>query len=316
MIRSAIRYFFQKYADVLDLTASTDDKIEAHHTAKTFTYENNLSLSRTKCFTMAINDGEELPDPLPIDEKKKVIPTHEIVYLGDVFNYLGNNDGLIKDRVRRGMKALVCIASLINETNLGMHEISVWMLLYRSLFISTVLFNSETWSKLRESDLKQLHVIQMKMLKRIFQLPTSTPNSFLLLELGILPIEGEVHKRQLMYLHRILLLPEDDPVSQMFENLMMFAENGEDNWWTQVKPLLPKYGLPEDLRIIKQLSKDTFKNMVNKGVEHVSTQNLMSECSTKKKTASLKYQSLAMQGYMKTMFPSQAKMQNIGHKNT
>jgi hypothetical protein len=63
-----------------------------------FSKENNLTLSGSKCFSMAINNNEQLPDPMEIDNDKMVIPTEETVYLGDVFNHRGNNDGLIKDR--------------------------------------------------------------------------------------------------------------------------------------------------------------------------------------------------------------------------
>ena len=171
----------------------------------------------------------------------------EIVYLGDVFNANGNNDGLIKDRVRRATKAMISITSLIKETNLGIHEVQVWLLLYRSLFLSTVLFNSQTWSRLRMKDIEQLQVAQLKFLKKILNLASSTPNSFLFLELGVLPIESEIHKRQLIYLHRILLLPDDDPVHQMYTNLVELAEKGERNWWSQVKPLLTKYHLPQNM---------------------------------------------------------------------
>ena len=125
--------------------------------------------------------------------------------------------------------------------------------------------------------MKQLKVIQMKMIKRVFNLPTSSPNSFLLLELGILPIEAEVYKRQLMYLHRILNLPQDDPVRLMFENLVAFDQDGEENLWSQIKPLLSKYELPDDLCVIEQLSIQTFKTMINKGIQHVATQELKAE---------------------------------------
>ena len=153
----------------------------------------------------------------------------------------------------------IIVLSLVKEGNLGVHEVNVWLLLYRSLFVSTVLFNSQTWSRLSKSDLQQLETLQMKMLKKIFRLPSSMCNSFLLLELGALPIIGEIHRRQLGYLHRVLTLEVDDPVQCMFNNLVDFDERGEENWWSQIKPLLPMYGLPDDLKIIANLSKDVFK---------------------------------------------------------
>ena len=171
----------------------------------------------------------------------------------------------------------------------------MWLLLYRSLFVSTVLFNSQTWSGIRKKDIDQLQIVQLKFLKRILNLPSSTPNSFLFLELGVLPIEKEIHKRQLMYLHRILMLPEEDPVYQMFTNLVEFTDKGESNWWSQVKPFLVKYNLPQSLDEIKNLSKVTFKGMVNRAVATTVFEELKVECGSLKKTADLSYDKFQLQ---------------------
>ena len=71
----------------------------------------------------------------------------------------------------------------------------------------------------------------------------------------MLPIDFEIEKRQLMYLHRILQLDPSDPVSQMFWQMTALHEAGEKNWWSGIKPCLEKYGLPS-LQEIQQMSKD------------------------------------------------------------
>ena len=135
--------------DLIDLTETLSDRERSHLQAIIFAKKNNMLFSGTKCFGMGINCNDPLP-VLSIDDDRLVNLVEEIVYLGDVFNVAGNNDGLIEDRVRRAIKAMISIASLINETNLGILEVQVWLLLYRSLFLSTVLFNSQTWSRLRK----------------------------------------------------------------------------------------------------------------------------------------------------------------------
>ncbi len=292
--------------DVIDLTTTLLDRLEAHEQAVLFTKLNNLSLSGTKCYGMAMNtDGT--PPTLTIDDLKRVIPADVIIYLGDPFNEKGNNDDLIQDRVRRGTKASICITSLIYEINLGIHEISVWILLYRALFLSTVLFNSQTWSRLRQKDLEKLQVMQQKFLKKVVGVSSGTPNSFIFLELGILPIEVEIHKRMLMYLHRILQLSIDDPVYQMFTNLKALDEKGEKNWWTLVKTLPAKYGLPNP-ESIKQLKKVSFKQLVNKTINNMVFADLKKQCHELKKTANITYKSFKMQEYLSTMYPNQARL--------
>ena len=280
--------------DLIDLTTTITDRLEAHKAALLFSKLNNLTLSGTKCYGLAIN-SDDTPPTLMIDDTKAVLPAEMIVYLGDPFNWKGNNDDLIQDRVGRGTKAMNCITSLIYEVNLGMHQISVWMLLYRSLFISTVLFNSQTWSCLRQKDLDTLQSLQLRVLKKMVGVPTSTPNSFIFLELGLLPIGAEIHKRMLMYLHRILQLPTGDPVAEMFRNLKDLDQNGEKNWWTLVKTLLDKYNLNMDLKSIKSIKKCTFKTIVNNAVNDTVFEGLKKECGSLKKTAGLRYSSFNIQ---------------------
>ena len=111
-----------------------------------------------------------------------------------------------------------------------------------------------------------------------------------------------------MYLHKILMLPDDDPVHQMFTNVVEFAEKGESNWWSQVKPLLTMYGLPQNLVEIKNLTKGTFKGMVNKAVTAAAFEDLKIECASLKKTANLSHEKFELQGYLKELYPNQARI--------
>ena len=124
---------------------------------------------------------------------------------------------------------MITIVSLMSETEVGIHHVSVMLLLYRALFLSTVLFNSSTWSNLRKKDLDSLKTLQLKFLKRIVGVASSTCNAFVYLELGVLPINFEIEKRQLMYLHRILQLEPTDPVWKLFWDLKRMSDAGEKN---------------------------------------------------------------------------------------
>ena len=121
---------------------------------------------------------------------------------------------------------MITISALMSEVDVGIYRISSFLLLYHLLFLSTILFNSQTWSNIRKQDIKALTTIQLKFLKRIVGVCSSTSNSFIFLELGVLPIEHEIGKRQIMFLHRILQLDKDDPVNIMFWNIKFLHEAG------------------------------------------------------------------------------------------
>ena len=84
--------------DIIDLTGSTGDCEDSHRNALLFSLLKKLKYSCTKCYNMIINQksGSEVPI-LPLDDENNVLTASELAYLGDVFNSMGNNDGLIND---------------------------------------------------------------------------------------------------------------------------------------------------------------------------------------------------------------------------
>ena len=291
--------------DIIDVTNLLEDRQKAHDKTMLFGKRKKVFFSGTKCYSMSINvDSDGLP-ALKINEEHSVTESDEIVYLGDVFNEKGNNDGLIKDRIRRGTKAMVTIMSLMAENEVGHHQISVLLLLYHSLFLSTMLFNSQTWSKLRQDDLNKLQVLQLRYLKRVIGVASSTPNCLVFLELGVLPITAEIHKRQLMYLYRILQLEQTDPVHHMLINMMVYSEAGEKNWWVQVKQLLLQYNI--ELPMVKSLSKGAYQKMVNTKVSEWWLEELNKEYTTHKKCGKWEYSSFQPKEYFKVLYPSQSR---------
>ena len=296
--------------DIIELSSSIEDFLSSHQKALLFAKRKKLKFSGSKCYWMVLNRKTKngtIPI-LRIDEENIVLQASEIIYLGDVFNELGNNDGLIADRVRRGTQAMITIASLMAEIEVGSHHVEIMLLLYRALFLSTMLFNSQTWSNLRKKDIDCLRTLQLKFLKRILGVASSTPNAFTFLELGVLPIEYEIEKRQIMFLHRILQMDPADPVFQLFEEMQKFSEAGEKNWWTGVEKCLGKYKLPTDFDKIKSMTKESFSTLVKKAVTRTALESLKVECAGLKKTAVLKYDSLKLQEYLSVLHRSHSKI--------
>ena len=132
------------------------------------------------------------------------------------------NNSLIDDRVGRGIQ---CIRSTVAECGaltLGQYAIQSLLLMYKTMLVQTVIFNSETWCNLNKENENKLKVVQMKYLKRIMHTPQSTSNVAIQIELGVKPILNEIHSRQLKFLHHILNLEEEDPVKMVYNEQKKF----------------------------------------------------------------------------------------------
>ena len=65
--------------------------------------------------------------------------------------------------------------------------------------------------------------------------PTRSVLNYILLDehiysqFGVLPIMYEIQLNQLMFLHHIIHLQDDDPMKTVFDSMTFFPE--ENNWW-------------------------------------------------------------------------------------
>ena len=78
------------------------------------------------------------------------------------------------------------------------------ILLHFSVFLPRLIYSSETWSNLTKKNLLTLQNAQVCFLKGVLAVPKSTPIAALYLELGVLPIQFDIEKKQLIFLKHLL----------------------------------------------------------------------------------------------------------------
>ena len=94
--------------------------------------------------------------------------------------------------------------NLMEMVNFGDHYFEIGMLLRESMLINGILTNSEVWYNLLKVEIKELEDIDKLLLRRLLQVPESTPGEAYFLELGILPIEVIIKARRINYLYYLL----------------------------------------------------------------------------------------------------------------
>ena len=191
---------------------------------------------------------------------------------------------------------LIKVLSICSEATVGKHSLEMMLLMYKTVFLQSVLHNSEAWSNLRKSEIEILQVAQLKYLKRTMKVPGSATNTGVFLELGILPIKHEINKRQLNFLHHILNLSTNDPVLKMYHQQQLLPY--EINWANTIKSTINMYGIEMDQDQIQAMSKAKWKVLVDCKVEQAAFHELMSENASKKKTSDLQYEKLQEQKYI------------------
>jgi DNA-binding protein len=292
--------------DIAAITQGINNVTDAHGKAVIFSKRKKLQYGHSKCVYLPINSKKKDLDPfLQIDDHvmEKVSVAK---YLGDQFNDKGNNKDLIDARAKRANGRTITITAMCEEGSLGKYLIITMLFLYRMMFVPTMLFNAEAWSHLTAQNIQRLRVEQLKYLKRVMAVPSSTPSCFLYLELGVLPVDKEIELRQIMFLHHILNLENDDPVRCVYVESRKFPY--AKNWANNIHEVLAKYTILLDDDEIAELPRTQWKAMVQKKVIEEALLEQNKRCGDGSKTAKFYYDDLKCQDYITRLPPRVARM--------
>ena len=290
--------------DTTDVNDEINETVESHHEVVNFSKSKRLSINHPKCGLLTVNKKKHHSNPtLTIGEG--VVPQVKCTKsLGDMVNEKGNNKDMVDDKVNKAKAAMISCLSMCNEITLGLFFIESATVLYESVFVATLLSNCQSWRNLSNEDYRKLETTQIRYLKRVMHAPLSTPNAFVFLEFGALPVKYIIHIRQLSFLHHILSLDDHDPVKMTFmaQQLLPF----ERNWANEVLPLLQVYELCD--YEIESISKESWKNLVKHNVTQVAFGHLSTFIKDKTKTKHLLYKSFCSQSYMQQYTHKQASI--------
>ena len=92
-----------------------------------------------------------------------------------------NKEGNLKEHIKETENKANRIIREINEIsskhNVGQEEIWVKIKLFETCLISAILYGFEAWGKISKSEMQAIEKIQNQSLKKILQLPVTTPST-------------------------------------------------------------------------------------------------------------------------------------------
>ena len=294
------------------------DTVKANSYINTKTNLKKLQFGEDKCHKMHIGKDKDYCPELYIDtwkmeltekfetkveEEKDVFDgevemedSNEEKYLGDLITSDGLNKKNIAARKGKGFGIIDKIMDMLQEISFGPNYFVVANLLRQSLFLSSLLLNSEAWYALSHADLEQLEMVDQALLKRILETPSSTPNVILYLEMGCLPIRYIIKTRRLMFLYYILHQKENSLILKFFKAQLENPVKGD--WSEMVNSDLSEINLQLTIEEIRGLSLESFRTKVKNAIEKAAFKWLLEEKNKKSKVKNLEYERLEIQNYL------------------
>ena len=254
-----------------------------------------LRFGESKCHQMHV--GKENPSCPSLtvnsqNEKLSMKKVKEDTYLGTMISDSCDNNKKMEKTINKGIGITSTIMAMLKEISFGHHYLDIATTLRDSIFVNGFLWNLETWYDIKEQDLKQLEKIDKMLLKRILNVPVSTPSALLYLELGLVPLRYIIQARRLTFLRYILTRNEDDLLLKFFK--AQCREPSKNDWCSTIQNDLKEFGLDDNFDEIMNLSKDMWKNKVKEAMKIKAFDDLLDTQASYSKGKSLFYGELKM----------------------
>ena len=120
-------------------------------------------------------------------------------YLGDCLHSTGSIDRTIDSRRQQGLSAITQISSLVEQISLGRYFFEILIIFRNSVLVSKLIFNSEVWNVITESQYNKLQDIDELYIRRVMNVMKSVAKESIYITLGILPLKYLIKIRRLMY---------------------------------------------------------------------------------------------------------------------
>ena len=129
---------------------------------------------------------------------------------------------MCKELVGRAKRSTLDLIALCRVKKIGISQTENMLILYQCVFLQRLIYNCESWSSVTDKDYQALQSAQVLYLRNVMEVPCGILIAALYLELGILPIQFEIEKRQLLFLRRIFNKDFDDPLQSVYNKQLKY----------------------------------------------------------------------------------------------
>ena len=191
--------------DIITAVECGPKSVKLNAMVNAFIESKKLALSVEKCAKVHLGN-KSLTNTCPEHKvhSESMKNSDKEKYLGDFISKSANSKETIKSRNIRGNAVLSELRAILRDIPLGKRRTQVGLILRQAWFLNGCLFNSEVWTGTNETDLKELNIIDHKILREIIGAQCKVPVEMLYLETGAIPIKSVMAVKRIIYLHNIV----------------------------------------------------------------------------------------------------------------
>ena len=234
--------------------------------------KHKLEWGQAKCMVMEVGCHKEKRSSWQLGNKE-IGRCQSYKYLGEKISRDGKNDENLKERSDKVRSIVREIMTCCKSDIMKRMAVKVMAQLHESQTISSLLYNSETWT-LNGQEKKFIDKVELYAWKKMIGLPQTTPTAGIVYTTGSLFASIRVEIRHLVYLQKVLQR-QDDHWTKVTLKILSDKNLG---WAKQINQVLEKWGLETDWKVIGRKNIGEWKTEVKRAAERRNLERLKEEC--------------------------------------
>ena len=214
-------------------------------------------------------------------------------YLGFILSNKGDNMKNITEMKNKSVWIINKIFNRLHSLNLKKYFFECAIIFLNVMLRSSILYASETYYNLKETELRALERIEEKFLRRLLKTSKGCPISQLYLEVGHKPARFEIFRLRLLFL-KTILHEGDSRINSFIMLQHKFPTRGD--WMSSCLSDLEYLDIKMSLEEIKEISFNKFKDILEKSIDKRALEYLLEKRGSKGEE--IKYSCIKMAEYL------------------
>ena len=285
--------------DILSVQKCSNEALKINAAVNAFIESKKLTLNSKKCHRIHVEKSRnktELKCPELKIHNEKMKNAEQEKYLGDLINNSGTNRKNIEERRNKGFGIVAEILAILEEIPLGRYRHEIGLKLRQAMLINGILFNSEAWHAISETELRMLETVDEHLLRSLVKGQAKTPLEFLYLESGTIPIRYIIACRRLIY-HQVLLKRDNSELTKKIYQAQKDNPTPGD-FVALLKEDFEIINADQDDHQIQMADSHTYKGNIKSKIRLAAFNNLKETQQSHSKVRDIHYDKLEVQNYM------------------
>ena len=276
--------------DILEMLKSQLDIILSSARSEVFQNETRLRFKPPKCKLMVMNQKEAIEDEIG-GIVLAIVNVHE--YLGTLISSDGKRNEEISKRIKDAQSVSNEIVQVLKSEGLSKVRLKYIKMLMNACLDSRVKYGCGVWNKLNGTQEKELNELKTNLVKRVLEVPYSTPSSIVKYEFGLTDLDLDC------YVEKIVLASNTINKKGLGEKLLSEMQKKDvPGFCVELKEAIAALGISDDAELLMKDGKEIRKEL-KKVIIEMQKQRLIKKMICESKADSVLLNNFVFDGKVK-----------------